>query len=233
MNNRDLIRYVWEANLRLFDSGLVVLTWGNVSGIDRSKGVVAIKPSGVPYSRLKPSDIVVVDLDGKVIAGKLRPSSDTPTHLELYRSFPAIGGITHTHSTYATAFAQAGKEIPCLGTTHADLFFGPVPATRELSKEEVEGDYELETGRVIVERFRELDPMASPGVLVSGHGPFAWGRGPIESVETAIALETIAHMAWLSLSLNRTLRPVASYLMRKHYMRKHGPGATYGQAKRS
>jgi len=229
MSIRKLRLEVHQANMRLAQSGLIVLTWGNVSGIDRQRGLVAIKPSGVPYSRLRPEHIVVVDMDGKKVAGDLRPSSDTPTHIELYRNFQGIGGITHTHSIYATAFAQAEMEIPCLGTTHADLFFGPVPVTRRLAAGEVEGDYELQTGKVIVERFRKLDPSAFPGVLAARHGPFTWGGSAMESVEAGIALETVAAMAFATLSLRKNLRPVPDYLLRRHYLRKHGPNATYGQ----
>lgn len=225
----DLKQAVWQANLDLDRAGLVTLTWGNVSGIDRTAGLMVIKPSGVPYSELKPDHLVVLDLDGKVVEGKLNPSSDTPTHRCLYRAFPAIGGITHTHSVHATAFAQACREIPCLGTTHADHFAGPVPVARALTPAEVEADYEGNTGVVIVERFKSLNPMEVPGVLVSHHGPFTWGKHAMDSVKNSIALEVIARMAHITLAINAASGPIPSHISDKHYTRKHGPNATYGQ----
>ena len=225
----DLKEQVCKANHALVRAGLVTLTWGNVSGIDRRRGQMAIKPSGVPYDQLEPHHIVVVDLDGKVVEGNLRPSSDTRTHLLLYRHFSEIGGIAHSHSRHASMFAQARREIPCLGTTHADYFHGPVPVTRVLTEAEVAGDYEAATGRIIVERFANLDPMAIPGILVAGHGPFTWGRTPGESVEEAIALEAVAEMALGTWRLGADAGELEAYLRDKHYRRKHGPSAYYGQ----
>ncbi|MCX7983674.1 MAG: L-ribulose-5-phosphate 4-epimerase AraD [Bacteroidetes bacterium] len=226
---KKLKKEVFEANLKLVEWGLVSLTWGNVSGIDREKGVVVIKPSGVPYAELTPNHMVVVDLNGNLIDGELKPSSDTPTHLELYRMFPAIGGIAHSHSTYATAFAQARVEIPCVGTTHADVFNGPVPVTRFLTKKEVETQYELNTGKVIIERFKNLDPQSLPGVLVAGHAPFTWGSSALEAVEHMLSLERIAEMALYTLILQPTSQQLPKYILRKHFQRKHGSGAYYGQ----
>jgi L-ribulose-5-phosphate 4-epimerase len=226
----ELREQVCEANLYLDRSGLVKLTWGNVSGIDRDRGVCAIKPSGVPYRQMQPKHMVVVDVaTGKVVDGEMKPSSDTPTHLALYRAFGEIGGVTHTHSTHATVFAQAGAEIACMGTTHADHFNGPVPVTRRLSRSEVEADYEAATGAVIAERFSGLDPSHMPAVLVANHGPFTWGRNAAESVKNAIALETVAEMALCTLVLNPDAKPIPAYLRAKHFQRKHGPKATYGQ----
>jgi L-ribulose-5-phosphate 4-epimerase len=223
---------VWRANLDLVRHGLVILTFGNASGIDRKKGLVVIKPSGVSYDELTPADMVVVGLDGKVVEGTLNPSSDTPTHLALYRTFPGVGGIVHAHSEYATMFAQAAKEIPCLGTTHADHFHGPVPVTRFLTKREVKADYEGNTGRVIVERFAGLDPLGTPAVLVAGHGPFAWGRTPAEAARNALVLERTAKTALGTLTLDPGRRRLPDYIVEKHFERKHGPHATYGQKKR-
>lgn len=220
---------VYRANKALVEHGLVVLTWGNVSGIDRDAGLFVIKPSGVPYADLKPEYLVVVDLDGKVAEGTLNPSSDEPTHRELYRAFEGIGGVTHTHSRCATAFAQAGREIPPLGTTHADHFHGPVPLARLLTAEEVEADYEGNTGKVIVERFESVDPLAVPAVLATGHGPFTWGRDAADSVKNSVALEEVAHMALLSLQIDPECRDLPAYMQDKHFYRKHGPDATYGQ----
>jgi len=220
---------VFRRNLDLVRHGLVVLTWGNVSGIDREAGLVAIKPSGVAYDAMTAEDIVVVDLDGRVVEGSLRPSSDLPTHLALYRAFPSVGGIVHTHSPKAVAWAQARRAIPAFGTTHADHFHGPVPCTRELSPEEVAADYERNTGLVIAERFRDLDPDAFPGVLVAGHGPFTWGRDPRKAVENAVALEQIAAMALDTLAIDPSAAPAPAHVLDKHYFRKHGPGAYYGQ----
>ncbi len=219
---------VFEANLELVNRGLVVYTWGNVSGIDREQGLVVIKPSGVPYERMTPDDMVVVNLDGKVLSSHLKPSSDTPTHLYLYRKFLEIGGVVHTHSEWATSWAQAGMSIPALGTTHADYFYGQVPCTRKLTEKEVNGKYEEETGKVIVEAFKGIDPNAVPGVIVNGHGPFSWGTSASNAVHNAVVLEEVAKMAHHTL----TLKKVASldqFLLDKHYHRKHGPGAYYGQ----
>ena len=227
----DLKEAVYKANMDLARSGLVIMTFGNVSGIDRRKGIVAIKPSGVPYEALKADDIVLVDLEGQVVEGWLNPSSDTPTHAEIYKAFPEVGGVAHAHSVYATMFAQARREIPCYGTTHADLFHGPVPLTRLLVEPEVAADYERNTGKVIVERFAGLDPLALPGVLVAGHGPFAWGRTPAEAVETAVVLEQVAKTAFGSLILDPRLRPLDGHILEKHFLRKHGPDAYYGQKK--
>lgn len=223
---------VCEANKEIGRVGLAALTWGNASQVDRENGVVAIKPSGVGYEALTPADIVLIDLaSGNAIDGSLRPSSDTPTHLHLYRTFSGIGGVIHTHSHFATVWAQAQREIPCLGTTHADLFHGPVPLTRALTEEEVRSAYELNTGKVIVEHFagHELDPEANPGVLVRGHGPFTWGGSAAAALKNAIALEEVAGMAYHSLTLRADPPPVPGYLLDKHFSRKHGAGAYYGQ----
>jgi L-ribulose-5-phosphate 4-epimerase len=220
---------VYKANITLVKSGLVTLTWGNVSGISRAEGKIVIKPSGVNYDKLTSADMVIVDLKGNVVEGKYRPSSDTATHVLLYSVFPTIGGIAHTHSTSATMFAQACREIPCFGTTHADHFTGPVPVTRFLTEDEVNGDYEGNTGKIIAERFASLDAVSTPGVLVAGHAPFTWGRDAFESVKNAIALENIAQMALGSLQLNPNHAPLPSYIQEKHFKRKHGPNAYYGQ----
>ncbi len=225
----DLKKAVLEANISLVKFELVTLTWGNVSGIDRKLGLIVIKPSGAEYAEMALDDMVVVDMDGKVVDGTRRPSSDTPTHIQLYKAFRDIGGITHSHSEYATAFAQAETEIPCLGTTHADHFNGPVPIARFLTEEEVDEDYELNTGKVIVERFKGLDPVAMPGVLVSGHGPFTWGKSPEDSVKNNLILERVAKMALNTLQLNPKASPIPDYILRKHFERKHGPNAYYGQ----
>lgn len=222
---------VCEANRALDGSGLVKLTWGNVSGIDRASGLWCIKPSGVDYSALTPEDIVVLDLDGKVVEGTLRPSSDTKTHLHLYREFPDIGGITHTHSPYATAFAQAGRELPCFGTTHADHFHGTVPVVRALTPEEVRQDYEHYTGVAIVERMRELalHPLEMPAVLQNHHAPFTFGKSAGDSLKNSIALEMCAQMALGTLALAPGLGPIPDHILEKHHQRKHGPDAYYGQ----
>jgi L-ribulose-5-phosphate 4-epimerase len=231
----DLRESVWHANQALVRAGLVTLSFGNASGVDRASGVMVIKPSGVPYDELTPQDMVVVRLEtGDVVEGDLRPSSDTPTHLVLYRRFPDIGGVVHTHSTAASAWAQAGRAIPPLGTTHADHFHGPVPVTRPLRQEEVEGDYERETGEVIAATIERLglDPLEMPAVLVASHGPFTWGRDAEDAVANATALEAVANMARQTFELNPNAEPMPSYLARKHYMRKHGPNAYYGQKSR-
>ncbi len=225
----ELKKQVCEANLLLPRHGLVTFTWGNVSGIDRETGYVVIKPSGLPYEGMEPEDMVVVDMAGNLIEGKWKPSSDTPTHLRLYAAFPGCGGVVHTHSRWATAFAQAAREIPALGTTHADDFYGPVPCTRPLTEEEIRGAYEAETGKVIAETFRDRDPMAVSAVLVCSHGPFTWGRDPAEAVHKAVVLEEAAFMAWHALSMEPRLSPIPQVLLDKHYLRKHGPGAYYGQ----
>jgi L-ribulose-5-phosphate 4-epimerase len=222
---------VLKANLALVEYRLVSLTWGNASGIDRNEGLVVIKPSGVEYNKMKAGDMVVVDLNGNVVEGANRPSSDTPTHVELYKAFTSIGGITHSHSEYATIFAQACLSIPCFGTTHADHFNGSVPVTRFLSEDEVNSDYELNTGKVIIERFRDLDPGAIPGILVAGHAHFTWGKDPDDSVKNNLALERIAKMAFFSLQLNPNLSDLPGYILKKHFQRKHGPDAYYGQVK--
>lgn len=222
---------VYRANMDLVAHGLVIFTWGNVSGIDREKGLVVIKPSGVDYDTMTPADMVVVDLaTGEVVEGDLRPSSDTPTHLELYRSFPEIGGVVHTHSTYATAWAQAGRDIPNIGTTHADYFHDDIPCTADMTEAEVKGDYELETGKVIVERFKGINPVHTPGVLVKNHGPFSWGKSPADAVHNAVVMEQVAKMAFIAFSVNPSLT-MNPLLIEKHFNRKHGPGAYYGQKK--
>ena len=219
---------VFEANRLLKDSNLIVLTWGNVSQIDRESGRIVIKPSGVSYDTLTAKDMVVVDLEGNVVEGTLRPSSDLPTHIELYKAFPEIGGITHTHSRWATIFSQAGMPIPALGTTHADTFYGEVPVTRKMTVEQIAGEYEKETGRVIVEAFSGIDPNDVPAVLVHSHGPFTWGKDALKSVENAIVLEETAMMAWNTLLLNQKAK-LQQALLDKHYLRKHGSNAYYGQ----
>lgn len=226
----ELKHQVCAANLELAARGVVIYTWGNVSGIDRETGLVVIKPSGVPYEGMKPDDMVVVDLDGHVVEGHLRPSSDTPTHLALYKAFPEIGGVVHTHSTHAVAFAQAGREIPALGTTHADYFYGPVPISRALTEAEVAEDYEGNTGKVIIEtvKARGKKPLAVPAVLVRNHGPFTWGKTPEEAVYHAVVLEEVAKMALKTLLLN-PCASMDSFVLDKHYQRKHGPKAYYGQ----
>ena len=221
---------VFRANLDLVKHGLVIFTWGNVSAIDRENNLVVIKPSGVSYETMVAADMVVVDLDGNIVEGGLRPSSDMPTHLMLYKAFSEIGGIVHTHSTYATAWAQAGRDIPNIGTTHADYFHDAIPCTAEMSRAEVEGNYEKETGRVIVRCFKEIDPVHTPGVLVRNHGPFALGRDAADAVHNAVVLEQVAKMAYLSYQINPalTMNPL---LVEKHFNRKHGPNAYYGQKK--
>ena len=226
----ELKEKVYRANMSLVEHGLVIFTWGNVSGIDREKGLVVIKPSGVSYDTMKASDMVVVSLaDGKVVEGDLRPSSDTPTHLALYRAFPEIGGVVHTHSTYATAWAQAGIDLPNIGTTHADYFHNAIPCTRDMTAAEVEGDYELETGNVIVERFIGMNPVHTPGVLVKNHGPFSRGKTPEEAVHNAVVMEQVAKMAFLWHSQVNPALTMNPLLVEKHFSRKHGPNAYYGQ----
>lgn len=229
----DLKKKVYEANMDLVRHGLVIFTWGNVSGIDRERGLVVIKPSGVDYDTMTPDDMVVVDLHtGEVVEGSLRPSSDTPTHLVLYRAWPEIGGVVHTHSTYATAWAQAGIDLPNIGTTHADYFHNAIPCTTDMTEAEVKGQYELETGNVIVNRFRlgAINPVHTPGVLVKNHGPFSWGKDPHEAVHNAVVMEQVAKMAFVAYSVNPrlTMNPL---LVEKHFSRKHGPNAYYGQKK--
>jgi L-ribulose-5-phosphate 4-epimerase len=222
---------VLEANLELVRRGLILYTFGNASGVDRESGLVAIKPSGVPYEELEPADLVLTDLKGKIVEGTLRPSSDLGTHLLLYRAFPAIGGVVHTHSEFATSWAQAGREIPAYGTTHADYFYGPVPVTEELSAEEVSGDYVLNTGHAIVRRFAGLDPLAVPAVLVSGHAPFCWGLTPADAAHNAVVLEAVARMAYYTATLNAACTGVGQHLLDRHYFRKHGANKTYGQSR--
>ncbi len=227
----ELKEKVFRANLDLVRHGLVIFTWGNVSAIDRDTNLVVIKPSGVSYDSMRIEDMVVVDLEGNVVEGDLRPSSDTPTHLALYKAFPEIGGVVHTHSTYATAWAQAGRDIPNIGTTHADYFHDAVPCTDDMTQEEVRGAYELETGNVIVRRFEGLNPVHTPAVLVKNHGPFAWGRDAAEAVHNAVVLEQVAKMAYIAFGVNPnlTMNPL---LVEKHFSRKHGPNAYYGQKKK-
>jgi L-ribulose-5-phosphate 4-epimerase len=224
-----LKQQVLEANLELVRQGLVVFTFGNASGIDREHGLVVIKPSGVDYDALTPADMVVTDLEGKVVEGRLRPSSDLATHILLYQEFPGIGGVVHTHSEFATSWAQAGREIPPYGTTHADYFYGPVPVTEELTADEIGGDYVHNTGVAIARRFQGLDPLATPAVLVAGHAPFCWGKTPHEAAHIAAVLETVARMAYYTATLCQNCNAVSQALLDRHYFRKHGPKATYGQ----
>lgn len=226
---QPLKKQVFEANMDLPRYGLVTFTWGNVSAIDRARGRVVIKPSGVAYDAMTVDDMVVVDLGGNVIEGRWNPSSDTATHLALYRRFPSLGGIVHTHSTHATAWAQAGIAIPALGTTHADYFFGDIPCTRALTEAEVSDEYERNTGKVIIETLGERDPLHTPGIVVYQHGPFSWGKDAHDAVHNAVVMEEVAKMAWISRGINPQLQPIGSYLMNKHYLRKHGPDAYYGQ----
>lgn len=232
---KQLRKQVYAANMQLPRRGLVTYTWGNVSGIDRARGLVVIKPSGVEYDDLTPDDLVVVDLEtGRTVEGDLNPSSDTKTHLELYKAFPAIGGVVHTHSTCAVAWAQAGQDIPCYGTTHADYFYGPIPCARHLTPAEIEEDYERNTGKIIVDTFngRNLDPVAVPGCLCHSHGPFTWGKDPAEAVYHAVVLEEVAKMAALTRLVDRDAAPAPQHILDKHYQRKHGAHAYYGQRKR-
>ena len=226
----ELKKAVCQANLELQKHRLVIYSWGNVSGIDRSSGVVVIKPSGVLYDELTPDKMVVLDLEGEIIEGNLNPSSDTSTHLELYRNFKAVGGICHTHSPIATMWAQACREIPCFGTTHADNFYGPIPVTEVMTNERIQSDYELNTGRIIVERFAGMDPMQTPAILVANHGPFTWGIDPAAAVEETVVLEQIAAMALGTITINPEQGPISKALLDKHYLRKHGKNAYYGQS---
>ena len=226
----QLKQEVLEANLLLPKYGLITFTWGNVSGVDREKGLMVIKPSGVEYDHMTAEDMVVVDIaTGERVEGKWKPSSDTPTHLALYRAFPAMGGIVHTHSRWATTFAQAGRGIPPMGTTQGDYFYGEIPCTRKMTPEEIGGEYELETGNVIIETFKGIDPMTIPAVLVHSHGPFAWGVDAHEAVHNAVVLEEVAFMDWHAMMLEPGKGPMQQELLNKHYLRKHGPGAYYGQ----
>ena len=227
----NLKELVCKANLELPKYGLVTFTWGNVSAIDKETGLVVIKPSGVEYDTMKPEDMVIVDLDGKVVEGKYKPSSDTPTHVALYKAFPSIGGIVHTHSRWATTFAQSKRGIPALGTTHGDYFYGEIPCTRLMTPEEINGEYEKETGNVIIEtlRLKGIDPSQVPAALVASHGPFAWGKDAMEAVHNAVVLEEVAFMAFHCLQLDSGISPMQQELLDKHYLRKHGANAYYGQ----
>jgi len=227
----NLKKAVYEANMELPRRGLVTYTWGNVSAIDRETGLVVIKPSGVDYENLTPDDLVVLNLDGEIVEGKLNPSSDTKTHLELYKAFPQLGGIVHTHSPYAVAWAQAGEDIPCYGTTHADYFYGPIPCARHLTQEELDEDYEKNTGKVIIEEFtaRNIDPVAVPAVICHSHGPFTWGKNAAQAVYHAVVLEEVAKMAAYTRTVCPDAEPAPQHILNKHYMRKHGPNAYYGQ----
>lgn len=225
----DLKQKVLEANLELVEKNLVIYTWGNVSGIDREKGLIVIKPSGVDYDKLKAEDMVVVDLEGNVVEGKLKPSSDTPTHVVLYNAFKEIGGVVHTHSEWATSFAQAGLSIPAFGTTHADYFYGEIPCTRPMTAEEINGQYEKETGNVIVETFKDIDPLFVSGVVVNEHGPFSWGTSPKDAVYHAVVMEQVAKMAFNTINLKGNRETMDKVLLDKHFLRKHGKNAYYGQ----
>ena len=225
----ELKKSVCAANLLLPKYGLVTFTWGNVSGLDRETGLAVIKPSGVPYEGMTPEDMVVVDLDGRVVEGKWKPSSDTPTHVELYKAFPDCGGIVHTHSRWATTFAQAGRDTPAMGTTHGDYFYGAIPCTRPMTEAEIAGEYEKETGKVIIETFAGLDSAAVPGVLVFSHGPFAWGKDAAEAVHNAVVMEEVAFMDWHAMLLSPERGSMQQALLDKHYLRKHGKNAYYGQ----
>ncbi|HBW4157973.1 TPA: L-ribulose-5-phosphate 4-epimerase [Klebsiella pneumoniae] len=226
---QQLKQQVFEANMDLPRYGLVTFTWGNVSAIDRQRGLVVIKPSGIAYESMTVDDMSVVDLQGHVVEGRWRPSSDTATHLALYRRYPDLGGVVHTHSTHATAWAQAGLAIPALGTTHADYFLGDIPCTRALSAQEVDEAYELNTGQVIIETLGEANPLHTPGIVVYQHGPFAWGKDAHEAVHNAVVMEEVARMAWIARGINPQLQPIDSWLINKHFQRKHGPNAYYGQ----
>ena len=229
MNLKSLREEVFEANQSLVRHGLVIFTFGNASGFDRASGMVAIKPSGVPYETMTPDDLIVTDLTGRIVEGTLRPSSDLPTHLGLYRAFQGANGVVHTHSRYATAWAQAGVEIPCLGTTHADYFRGAIPVTGAMTPQEIESEYERNTAEVIVRRFAGMDPLATAAVLVSGHGPFTWGRSATDAAHTAVIVEELAHMAYLTFTIRADVEGISEALRDKHFLRKHGPAAYYGQ----
>jgi L-ribulose-5-phosphate 4-epimerase len=229
MSLQTLREEVFDANLELVRRGLVVFTFGNASGYDRASGKILIKPSGVPYDRLTPESLVVTDLDGKILEGSLRPSSDLPTHLALYRAFPGVQGVVHTHSRYATAWAQAGVEIPCLGTTHADYFRGPIPITPSMDASDIHSGYEWNTGQVIIRRFAEIDPLLTPAVLVAGHAPFCWGASVTDAAHTAVIVEEIAHMAYLTVTIRADAESLTDALRDKHFLRKHGSEAYYGQ----
>jgi L-ribulose-5-phosphate 4-epimerase len=220
---------VLDANLELVRRGLVIYTFGNASAVDRATGLCVIKPSGVPYDKMTPADMVITDLEGKIVEGKLRPSSDLPTHVALYRAYPSVGGVVHTHSRHATAWAQAQREIPCFGTTHADYFHGPIPVTRGLSSDEIESDYEGNTGVAIIERLKGIDPLGCPACLVSGHAPFCWGKTVKDAAHMAVIVEEIAVMAWETITINPGARPISEAQRDKHHFRKHGPNAYYGQ----
>ena len=220
---------VLDANLELVRRGLVIYTFGNASGVSREEGLVVIKPSGVPYEKMTPADMVITDLNGNIVEGALRPSSDLPTHVALYRAFPTIGGVVHTHSRHATAWAQAQREIPCFGTTHADYFHGPIPVTDPLTDEEIAGDYEGNTGCAIIRRLEGIDPLSCPGCLVSGHAPFTWGKTVNDAAHMAVIVEEIAVMAWQTVTINPGARQISEAQRDKHHFRKHGPGAYYGQ----
>ncbi len=224
----ELKEKVFKANLALVEHKLVIFTWGNVSGIDREKNLIVIKPSGVSYDTMKPEDMVVLDVEGNIVDGKLKPSSDTPTHIVLYKNFGNIGGIVHTHSEWATSWAQAGLGIPCYGTTHADYFYGTIPCTRKMKKKEIKGEYEKETGNVIVKRFKHLNPDDVPGVLVNNHGPFSWGKDPDHAVHNAVVMEEVAKMGFRTQVLGNEM-PICQSLLNKHFLRKHGKNAYYGQ----
>lgn len=227
----QLKQFVFEANMELPKRGLVTYTWGNVSGIDRESGYIVIKPSGVDYEMMKPEDMVVLDLDGIKIEGNYKPSSDTSTHIELYKRYPEIGGIVHTHSTWATSWAQAQREIPLYGTTHADYFFGAIPCARSLTEDEIFGEYEKNTGLVIIETLekKNIDPMSTPGILISNHAPFTWGKDAADAVHNSVVLEEVAKMASYTETINRNVKPAPEAIARKHYLRKHGKNAYYGQ----
>lgn len=225
----ELKQKVYEANMELQRKGLVIYTWGNVSGIDREKGLVVIKPSGVDYDNMKAEDMVVLDLEGNIVEGKYKPSTDTPTHLVMYNTYPNIGGVVHTHSEWATTFAQAGLSIPAFGTTHADYFYGNIPCTRDLTEDEINGEYEKETGNVIVETIGDKNPLEIPAIVVKNHGPFTWGKDPDNAVYNAVVLDKVAEMAYKTMTLNRSVEGVNQVLLDKHYLRKHGVNAYYGQ----
>jgi L-ribulose-5-phosphate 4-epimerase len=232
MKLKSLREEVFEANLEIVRRGLVLYTWGNASGIDRKQGLVVIKPSGVAYETMRPKDLVVTDLDGKIVDGKLKPSSDLPTHIVLYRAWPDIGGVVHTHSRAATTWAQAEREIPCFGTTHGDYFYGSVPVTPRLTPKEIRGNYERNTGIVILRRFADLDPLHVPAVLVAGHAPFCWGANATEAAHNAVVLEEVARLATETLAVNPKATPIPQPMLDKHFFRKHGPNATYGQSRK-